>query len=167
MLSGETAVGQYPLRAVGAMAKIAEQAERDATVMGAYDQMHYEVDFDDFTNAVCDAACIMAKDIKAAAIVTLTNSGRSARRMSKFRPTQPVVAATPREKTFHQLALSWGVYPVLARQQENQEDLFRHAIDCAKQIDIVSEGDRVVICAGVPVGGTTNTLKVEVIAGRE
>ncbi|MBQ3591991.1 MAG: pyruvate kinase [Clostridia bacterium] len=167
MLSGETAVGQYPLRAVGAMAKIAEQAERDAAVMGAYDQMHYEVDFDDFTNAVCDAACIMAKDIKAAAIVTLTNSGRSARRMSKFRPTQPVVAATPREKTFHQLALSWGVYPVLARQQENQEDLFRHAIDCAKQIDIVSEGDRVVICAGVPVGGTTNTLKVEVIAGRE
>ncbi len=167
MLSGETAVGQYPLRAVRAMARIAEQAERDAAEMGAYDQMHYDVDFDDFTNAVCDAACIMAKDIQAAAIITLTNSGRSARRMSKFRPAQPVVAATPKEKTFHQLALSWGVYPVLARIQENQEELFRHAIDCAKQIDIVSEGDRVVICAGVPVGGTTNTLKVEVIAGRE
>ncbi len=59
------------------------------------------------------------------------------------------------------------MYPVLARTQLNQEDLFRHAIDCAKQIDIVSEGDRVVICGGVPVGGTTNTLKVEVIAGRE
>lgn len=167
MLSGETAVGQYPLRAVRAMARIAEQAERDAAVMGAYDQMHYDVDFDDFTNAVCDAACIMAKDIQAAAIITLTNSGRSARRMSKFRPAQPVVAATPKEKTFHQLSLSWGVYPVLSRVQENQEELFRHAIDCAKQIDIVSEGDRVVICAGVPVGGTTNTLKVEVIAGRE
>lgn len=167
MLSGETAVGQYPLRAVRAMARIAEQAERDAAVMGAYDQMHYDVDFDDFTNAVCDAACIMAKDIQAAAIITLTNSGRSARRMSKFRPVQPVVAATPKEKTFHQLSLSWGVYPVLSRIQENQEELFRHAIDCAKQIDIVSEGDRVVICAGVPVGGTTNTLKVEVIAGRE
>ncbi len=167
MLSGETAVGQYPLRAVRAMAKIAKQAEKDASVMGAYDQMHYDVDVNDFTNAVCDAACIMAKDIQAAAIVTLTNSGRSARRMSKFRPMQPVVAATPRVKTFHQLALSWGVYPVLARIQENQEQLFRHAIDCAKQIDIVSEGDRVVICAGVPVGGTTNTLKVEVIAGRE
>lgn len=167
MLSGETAVGQYPLRAVRAMARIAEQAERDAAEMGAYDQMHYDVDFDDFTNAVCDAACIMAKDIQAAAIITLTNSGRSARRMSKFRPAQPVVAATPKEKTFHQLSLSWGVYPVLSRVQENQEELFRHAIDCAKQIDIVSEGDRVVICAGVPVGGTTNTLKVEVIAGRE
>ena len=167
MLSGETAVGKYPLRAVSAMAKIAKQAEHDAALMNAYDDMKYEVDFDDFTNAVCDAACIMAKDIKAAAIVTLTNSGRSARRMSKFRPTQPVVAATPKAKTYHQLALSWGVYPVLARPQLNQEDLFRHAIDCAKQIDIVSEGDRVVICGGVPVGGTTNTLKVEVIAGRE
>jgi len=167
MLSGETAVGKYPLRAVRAMAKIAKQAEQDAALMNAYDDMKYEVDFDDFTNAVCDAACIMAKDIKAAAIVTLTNSGRSARRMSKFRPAQPVVAATPREKTFHQLSLSWGVYPVLARTQLNQEDLFRHAIDCARQIDIVTEGDRVVICGGVPVGGTTNTLKVEVIAGRE
>ncbi len=167
MLSGETAVGQYPLRAVRAMARIAKQAEKDASVMGAYDQMHYDIDVNDFTNAVCDAACIMAKDIQAAAIVTLTNSGRSARRMSKFRPIQPVVAATPRVKTFHQLALSWGVYPVLSRIQETQEQLFQHAIDCAKQIDIVSEGDRVVICAGVPVGGTTNTLKVEVIAGRE
>ncbi len=167
MLSGETAVGQYPLRAVRAMARIAKQAEKDASVMGAYDQMHYDIDVNDFTNAVCDAACIMAKDIQAAAIVTLTNSGRSARRMSKFRPMQPVVAATPRVKTFHQLALSWGVYPVLSRIQETQEQLFQHAIDCAKQIDIVSEGDRVVICAGVPVGGTTNTLKVEVIAGRE
>ena len=87
--------------------------------------------------------------------------------MSKFRPTQPVVAATPREKTFHQLALSWGVYPVLARTQLNQNDLFRHAIDCAKQIDLVAEGDRVVICAGVPVGGTTNTLRVEEISRRE
>jgi len=167
MLSGETAVGLYPLRAVRAMAKIAEQAEQDAGSMKAYDRMRYEVDIDDFTNAVCDAACIMARDIGAGAIVTLTNSGRSARRMSKFRPAQPVVAATPRSKTFHQLALSWGVYPVLARTQLNQNDLFRHAIDCAKQIDLVAEGDRVVICAGVPVGGTTNTLRVEEISRRE
>ena len=65
------------------------------------------------------------------------------------------------------LALSWGVYPVLARTQMNQNDLFRHAIDCAKQIDLVAEGDRVVICAGVPMGGTTNTLRVEEISRRE
>ena len=167
MLSGETAVGKYPLRAVKTMNIIAQQAERDAELMDRYNDIKYAVDYNDFTNAVCDAACIMAKDIQAAAIVALTTSGRSARRMSKFRPAQPIVAATPKEKTYHQLALSWGVYPVLARTQMNQEDLFRHAIDCAKQIDIVTEGDRVVICGGVPVGGTTNTLKVEVIAGRE
>ena len=127
------------------------------------------MDYDDITNAICDAACTTAKDSRAGAIITMTASGRSARRMSKFRPTQPIVAATPIEKTYHQLALSWGVYPVLARLQESQENLIRHAIDCAKQIDVVSEGDRVVVCAGVPVGlpGTTNLLKVEVIGGRE
>ncbi len=169
MLSGETAVGKYPLRAVAAMAKIAEQAEQDAVLLNAYDNMSYKMDYDDITNAICDAACTTAKDSRARAIITMTASGRSARRMSKFRPTQPIVAATPIEKTYHQLALSWGVYPVLARLQESQEGLIRHAIDCAKQIDIVAEGDRVVVCAGVPVGvpGTTNLLKVEVIGGRE
>ena len=169
MLSGETAVGKYPLRAVAAMAKIAEQAEQDAVLLNAYDNMSYKMDYDDITNAICDAACTTAKDSRASAIITMTASGRSARRMSKFRPTQPIVAATPIDKTYHQLALSWGVYPVLARLQESQEGLIRHAIDCAKQIDIVSEGDRVVVCAGVPVGlpGTTNLLKVEVIGGRE
>jgi len=167
MLSGETAVGAYPIRAVSAMAKIAKQAEKDAAAMGAYDGMHYVIDFDDFTNAVCDAACTMARDIQADAIITLTNSGRSARRMSKFRPMQPIVAATPKEKTYHQLALSWGVYPVLAMVQQSQDRLFQHAIDCAKQIDLVSEGDKVVICAGVPVGGVTNSLKVEVLGKRE
>lgn len=169
MLSGETAVGKYPLRAVAAMAKIAEQAEQDAVLLNAYDNMSYKMDYDDITNAICDAACTTAKDSRAGAIITMTASGRSARRMSKFRPTQPIVAATPVEKTYHQLALSWGVYPVLARLQESQENLIRHAIDCAKQIDVVSEGDRVVVCAGVPVGlpGTTNLLKVEVIGKRE
>ncbi len=86
--------------------------------------------------------------------------------MSKFRPLQPIVAATPETKTFHQLALSWGVYPVLALKQDTMEKLFRHAIDCAKAIDLVGEGDLVVICAGVPVltPGNTNIIKVEQIS---
>ncbi len=169
MLSGETAIGKYPLRAVKAMAKIAEQAEGDALEMGAYSGMNYEIDFEDITNAVCDAACTTARDMKAKAIITVTKTGRSARRMSKFRPIQPIVASTPSELTFHQLALSWGVYPVLALQQENLDDLFRHAIDCAKMIDLVANGDRVVIAAGVPVGvpGNTNLLKVEEVGVHE
>ncbi|MGN1345927.1 MAG: pyruvate kinase [Eubacteriales bacterium] len=169
MLSGETAVGRYPLRAVRAMAKIAEQAENDAFAMGAYESMSYEIDYTDVTNALCDAACTTANDINAKAIITLTTTGKSARRMSKFRPVQPIVAATPRMKTLHQLALSWGVYPVLARVQDSLDKLFLHAIDCAKQDDVVSAGDTVVIAAGTPVltPGNTNILKVEVVRGNE
>lgn len=170
MLSGETAMGKYPLRAVRAMAKIAEQAEHDACMMDAYGGMRYAVDYNDMTNAVCDAACTTARDSRAKAIIAMTASGRSARRMSKFRPIEPIVAATPEEKTYHQLSLSWGVYPVLALRQDSQEALFRHAVDCAKQLSIVEKGDRVVICAGIPVGvgASTNTIKVEIVdEGRE
>ncbi len=169
MLSGETAVGRYPLRAVRAMAKIAKQAEKDAFAMDAYGSMNYEIDYTDITNALCDAACTTASDINAKAIITLTTTGKSARRMSKFRPVQPIVAATPRVKTLNQLALSWGVYPVLSRVQVSLDDLFRHAIDCAKQDDIVFPGDIVVIAAGTPVltPGNTNILKVETVRGNE
>ncbi len=164
MLSGETAVGAYPLRAIEVMAKVAEQAERDAFSMkGAPGS--YVMDSEDITNAMCDAACTTARDLRAEAIVALTMTGRSARRVSKFRPSTPIVAATPNVKTFHQLALSWGVYPVLARNQNDFDKLFLHAIDCAKQIDIVSEGDRVVIVGGVPLEtpGNTNIIKVSTV----
>lgn len=164
MLSGETAVGEYPLRAIEVMAKVAGQAERDAFSMKSA-AGSYVMDSEDITNAVCDAACTTARDLKADAIVALTMTGRSARRMSKFRPSTPIVAATPNVKTFHQLALSWGVYPVLARNQDDFDSLFRHAIDCAKQIDLVSDGDRVVIVGGIPLDtpGNTNIIKVETV----
>lgn len=83
--------------------------------------------------------------------------------MSKFRPQVPIVAATPEDRTFHQLALSWGVYPVRALYQQTQNELFQHAIACARQIDVVEKGDVVVIVAGVPLdtSGNTNLLKVE------
>jgi len=169
MLSGETAVGSYPLLAVRAMARIAEQAEKDAVEFDAYNDMKYVIDEDDVTAALCDAACTTARDIRAKAIVTLTTTGKSARRMSKFRPIQPIVAATPLEKTFHQLALSWGVYPVLSLRQETLERLLVHAVDCAKALDLVSPGDLVVIAAGVPVltPGNTNLIKVEAVRGNE
>lgn len=165
MLSGETAAGKYPLKAVQVMAKIAEQAEQDAGSMQVYQGIRYDMDASDTTNAVCDAACTTARDLKAKAIITVTKYGQTARRMSKFRPSVAIVAATPVEKTYHQLALSWGVYPVLARYQKTSDELFIHAIDCAKQIDAVENGDRVVIVAGVPLdtSGSTNLLKVETV----
>ncbi len=165
MLSGETAVGKYPVEAVRIMGKIAQQAEWDAFEMQAYKGINYEIDARDTTNAVCDAACTTARDISAQAIIALTKYGQTARLMSKFRPVQPVIAATPVQKTFNQLALSWGVYPVMAKYQYSFDLLLQHAIDCAKQIDAVKEGDRVVIVAGIPMDtpGSTNTLKVETV----
>ncbi len=165
MLSGETAVGENPVHVVEVMAKIARQAERDAFEMGAYRGFQHECDYTSTTNAICDAACTTASDLDAQAIIAVTKSGETARRVSKFRPNVPIVAATPDEKTFHQLALSWGVYPVMALAQNDTDSLFRHAIDCAKQIDLVNTGDKVVITGGVPLNipGNTNILKVQIV----
>ena len=168
MLSGETASGENPVLSIRVMAKIAEQAEKYAFESGAYQDMQYEMDVSDITNAVCDAACTTARDLKAKAIIAVTKHGQTARRMSKFRPREPIVAATPVAKTFNQLALSWGVYPVLAKLQNTMNDLFLHAIDCAKQIDIVKNGDLIVMAAGNPLGisGTTNLMKVEIVGNK-
>ena len=165
MLSGESAMGQYPVRSVEVMAKIACQAETDAFALDAYKDWNALIDTSDTTTAICDAACTTARDIHAKAIIAVTTSGQTARRMSKFRPQMPIVAATPSEKTLHQLALSWGVYPVKANVQNTTDSLFTHAIDCAKQIDIVEDGDMVVISGGVPLNtrGTTNTIKVQTV----
>lgn len=165
MLSGETAAGDHPALVVKVMAQIARQAETDAFEMDMYQGIKYESDTADVTNAICDAAATTARDVGAKVIIAVTRSGLTARRVSKFRPAQMIVAATPVLKTFHQLSLSWGVVPVLALNQNSTDDLFIHAIDCAKQIDIVSHGDKAVITAGVPlnVEGTTNLLKVQIV----
>ena len=165
MLSGETAMGDHPAHVVEVMAKIVTQAESDAIEMGVYDGVRYDSDYFDLTNAICDAACTTARDVRAKAIIAVTSSGTTARRVSKFRPGEAIVAATPDKKTYHQLSLSWGVYPVLALIQDDTDRLFLHAIDCARQLDIVSKGDKVVITAGVPLrqSGTTNLLKVQVV----
>ncbi|MCH5274128.1 MAG: pyruvate kinase [Lachnospiraceae bacterium] len=161
MLSGETAVGEHPALVVEVMAKIAEQAEQDAFEMDVYRNVQYDNDTNDTTNAICDAACTTARDIGATALIAVTMSGYTARRMSKFRPYQAVIAATPNEKTFHQLALSWGVYPVMALYQSDANVLFDHAIACAKRYGLVKENDRVVIAAGS--GGLTDVLKMQTV----
>ena len=165
MLSGETAMGDHPDLVVKVMAKIVGRAETDYFDMQMQDDGPYVMDTKDKTNAICDAACTTARDLKAKAIIAVTKSGETARRVSKFRPAEAIVAATPEIKTFNQLSLSWGVLPVLALNQDNEEKLFMHAVDCAKQTDIVSKGDTVVITAGLPLNtpGTTNLLKVDTV----
>ena len=165
MLSGETAMGVHPERVVSVMAKIAKQAEFDAFEMDVYHGIKYKNDITDTTNAICDAACTTADDLKAKAVIAVTKSGQTARSVSKFRPRQIIVGATPEKKTYHQLSMSWGVSPVLALNQENADKLFVHSVDCAKKSGLVDEGDIVVITAGTPINiaGTTNTLRVQTV----
>ena len=165
MLSGETTIGVNPVRVVEVMSKIVAQAEKDAFEMGAYSGFNYDSNSGDVTGAICDAACTTARDLHAKAVIAVTKSGETARGVSKYRPEEYIVAATPELKTFHQLSLSWGVIPVHSIMQKDADALFRHAIDCAKQIDLVSPGDIVVITSGIPVtiSGTTNILKVDTV----
>ena len=166
MLSGETAAGDHPELVVKVMSRIAEQAEQDAKALGTFAGIVYDNEARNITNAMCDAAVTTARDINADLIIAVTKSGSTARLVSKFRPDQPIIAATPEVKTFHQLSLSWGVLPVISLCQNDSETLFRHAIDCAKQLGLANPGEKAVITAGVPLNlaGTTNLLKVEVIS---
>ena len=161
MLSGETAVGDHPAHVVSVMAKIARQAEQDAFDMDIYREVQYINDKEDTTNAICDAACTMARDVQAKAIIAVTKSGYTARRVSKFRPSQPIIATTPVEKTYHQLALSWGVYPIQSLFQPDANVLFTHSVDCAKRYNYINAGDRVVITAGTDF--TTDVLKLQTV----
>ena len=165
MLSGETAMGDHPALVVKVMGKIAAQAEKDAFEIGAYRAFAArDLDYGDATNAICDAACTTAMDLHATAILTVTRSGYTAQHLSKFRPAEPIVAATPDEKTYNQLSLCWGVYPIPAIYQPDTNVLVTHAVDCAKRFGYVKAGDRVVVTAGgTGESGTTDVLKVQVV----
>ncbi len=165
MLSGETAIGNHPDLVVKTMAKIARQAEKDAFELNFYENFQYVNNIADVTNAICDAACTTARDIKAKAIIAVTKSGYTARKVSKFRPKEPIIATTPSEKTYHQLSLSWGVHPVKSLYQINAEDLFDHSIACAKRYGYVSANDCVVITAGSD--NSTDLLKVQTVSTNE
>ncbi len=161
MLSGETANGKYPVQTVKTMARIAERAEQDAFELQAYDRIKPNVGAS-HTQAISHATCMSAEDLNAKAIITVTLMGTTARRISKYRPKVAIVAATPNLKTYHQLSLVWGVYPVISLPQKTTDELFEHAIYCAKSNNYVTNGDVVVLTAGVPLGvsGATNTIKV-------
>ncbi len=165
MLSGETAIGDHPELVVKTMSKIARQAEKDAFELNSYENFQYFNNAGDVTNAICDAACTTARDIKAKAIIAITKSGYTARKVSKFRPKEAIIATTPNEKTYHQLSLSWGVHPVKSLYQINAEDLFDHSIACAKRYGYVKSNDCVVITAGSD--NSTDLLKVQTVLDRE
>lgn len=162
MLSGETAAGAHPALVVRTMARIISQAEADIRSGSSPGFQTVDVDATDITDAIAAAACTTAEQLDAKLIIADTTSGFSARRLSAHRPRQIIIGATPNIKAFHQLALSWGVYPMISLMQKTVDDLFRHAIACAKSSALANTGDIIVITAGpINVDGMTSMLKVE------
>lgn len=162
MLSGETAAGSYPVEAVKTMVRIAERTEQDVDYRRRFFD-HERKANPDITDAICHATCTTAHDLNAKAIVTVTKSGRSARMISRYRPSSDIISCATSEKVCRQLNLSWGVTPLVIKEEKEVFDLFDHAIVAAEKIGLLKKGDLTVITSGIPIGmsGTTNMIKVQ------
>lgn len=165
MLSGETAMGKYPVEAVKRMAKIAVRTERDID----YKKRFFDNRFGGFTNvtdAISHATCTTAHDLGAKTIITVTTSGYTARLLSRFRPQTDIIACSPSKMACRHMNMSWGVIPLYVdKVAETSEELLEMAINEAYKNNYVEYGDLVVITAGLPLGvsGTTNMLKVQMV----
>ena len=163
MLSGESAVGAYPVEAVETMVRIALRAEADMDYIRRFSRDTSAST--DVTNAISHATVTSAHDLNASAIITVTKSGSTARILSRYRPACVIVGCTTEKHVWRQLALSWGTVPLMIAEESNTDDLFEHAVDAAVQNGLVHDGELVVLTAGVPLGisGTTNLMKVHVV----
>ncbi len=166
MLSGETAMGAYPIEAVQMMSKIATTTEEAINYKAKISEYNLDLQ-SSVTNAISQATCETANNLNSACIVAVTTSGFSARMVSRFRPTCPILAVTERVVAYRKLALTWGCIPTLTDSfaKGADADVFKDASQIAQDLGLVKSGDSLVIVAGVPVGvtGTTNTLKVEIV----
>jgi pyruvate kinase len=163
MLSGETAVGLYPVETVEVMSKIAEKAESDIDYKKKF-RDNFEKQSDNVTNAIGYATASTAHSLNAKVIITVTKSGNTARTISRFRPDCPIIATTINKKVYNQLSLSWGVIPLLNQIKNTTDELFEHAVETSMEAGFIKSGDLVVITGGTPVNvrGTTNTMKVQI-----
>lgn len=161
MLSGETAAGKHPVEAVRTMALIAETTENDIDYVSQLQSRKQEKGTG-ITNAISHAACTTAHDLGAAAIVTVTKTGGTAKMLSKFRPACPIIGCTPSPAVYRQMNLSWGVTPLMMDEKSSTDELLDGAIEAAVGAGLLKKGDVTVITAGIPLGisGNTNMLKV-------
>ncbi|WP_288924548.1 pyruvate kinase [uncultured Trichococcus sp.] len=163
MLSGETAAGDYPVEAVTTMATIAIRTEeaivgQDAFALKAYSNT-------DMAEAIGQSVGHTARNLNIQTIVAATESGHTARMISKYRPKSHIVAVTFSERQRRGLALSWGVYPFVTEKPDSTDEMMELAAKVAKEEKFAKEGDLIIITAGVPVGerGTTNLMKIQLI----
>ena len=162
ILSGETAAGKYPVEAVTMMSKIAARTEQDIDYKKRFNLMGSK-EYATVREAISHATVMTAHDLNAEAIVSVTMSGSTARRVSKYRPASPILGCSVNEQVLRQLNLTWGVIPIKIEQKDDTFELFNHALEQAKSAGHLTDGDIAVITAGVPLGveGSTNMIKVQ------
>ena len=164
MLSGESANGSYPVVAAQTMAKICQAVEENIDYVAALEKRK-EAAMTNVANAISLATCTTAMELNAKAIITATQTGNTAKMVSKYRPAAPVIAVTPSAIVARKLALNFGVLPILSEKVETTDELIQDAVNKAKEAGCVTDGDLVVVAAGIPVhlSGSTNMLKVHVV----
>jgi pyruvate kinase len=162
MLSGETAVGEYPVHAVQTMDRIARAVEPS---LGYRHQIPEAIDDPTIGNAMSNAACDLAQALGATAILVPTFTGRTASAVARLRPQRPIVALTHKRWSVNQMAIEWGVTPIWIPEATDVEDLWSRSVSAAKEAGLVDSGDTVVITAGTAVNipGSTNVIKVDVV----
>jgi pyruvate kinase len=161
MLSGETAVGEYPVEAIAVMARIA------AAVEPSLDYRHeipVASDKPTIGQAMSNAACDVAEALAAKAILVPTFTGRTASGVARLRPRRPIVALTHKIDSLRHMALEWGVIPLDIPETDDVEDLWERSVVAAREAGVVNPGDRVVITAGTAVNipGSTNVIRVDI-----
>lgn len=164
MLSGETAAGKYPVKAAQMMRKIAIKTEDSLDYKVLNDKIK-DIHEINITNSIAKATREAALDLNAKLIIAATKSGLTARNISKFKPKSLIIAATSNEKVRRQLAIEWGVYPIMAKEASNIDELFKSSINILKNINFVKEGELVILTAGMPLGktGSTNIMMVKTV----
>ena len=167
MLSGETAAGRYPVESVKTMDAIARRTESDINHVKRMAQMAGGRNRLSVAAATAHAACTTAQEIGADAILTVSQRGTTARLVSRFHPGTPIIACLLDQQVRRQMALYWGVEPIMMPYASSTDELVDFAVQAAAQAGVVHEGDLVVVTAGVPVGvaGTTNMIRIQQVGG--
>ncbi len=165
MLSAETASGKYPLESVEMMARIACRADAALHYEELLNKKGADTHRQTVTNAIGYATCSIAQNLGAAAIIVSTESGHTAKMVSKYRPRAPIVAVTPHAAVMRKLALNWGVNPLNAASRASTDEMMDEAIDAALCAGLIDGGELIVFTAGIPVGikGTTNLIRVHTV----
>lgn len=166
MLSGESANGKYPVESVATMAKIAKRAEKSMDKQDSFALKEFSKT--DVTEAIGQSVAHTARNLGIRTIVAATESGFTARMISKYRPKSDILAITFDERTRRGLAVNWGVQPIVADKPSSTDDMFNVAAQKAQDLGFAKEGDLILITAGVPVGerGTTNVMKIQLIGSK-